>query len=242
MDLCPKKTVPKLDREDPDERWVWVSFAPEHRLILATHIGPRTQESAEKLVDITAKRLSNDNLPLFVSDGLKHYEKALLRRYCYIHEFPRTGKPGRPRKPIQLPLPGLNYAQVIKRREKGKVVKVDKRIVFGEENEIPTSDITTSLIERQNLTLRQDNNRLRRKTIGYSKEDIWLHYQNVFYMTYFNLIRSHESLKAPVNEHIKGKVWRKYRKTTPSMSCGITEHRWTLSELLKVHRHKISTG
>ena len=219
-----------------------MSFAPEHRLILATHTGPRTKASADAIVKSTGERLDEEHLPLFVSDGLKLYSTALLDRYHYIHVFPRTGNRGRPRKPVKCPLPELRYAQVVKNRQGSRVVSVDKRIVFGMKKEIPESDICTSLIERQNLSLRQENHRLARKTLGFSKEDIWLSYQTVLHMAHHNFVRTHLSLKKPIKIHVRGNVWKKYRSQTPMMSIGITDHVWTLDELLRFPYHKTSTN
>lgn len=65
----------------------------------------------------------------------------------------------------------LKYAQVVKKRKGGKLRKVEKNVIFGED--IEQSAISTSLIERQKLTFRQDN-RVSRKTIGFSKIAKWL--------------------------------------------------------------------
>lgn len=230
-----------MEYENKDERWLWVSFAPEHSLLLAIYVGPRTRECADAIVEQTSERIDEDELPLFVSDGLKHYINALLEKYHYMKEFPRTGKRGRPRKPIQIPLPELKYAQVVKKRKKGRVVSVEKRIVFGKKEDIPESEISTSYIERQNLTLRQENNRLTRKTLGFSKEDVWLDYQAAFYMTYYNFVRTHDALKIPMETRLHGNVWRKYQKRTPMMSIGVTDHVWSMVELLRFPYHKTST-
>ncbi len=230
-----------MECENKDERWLWVSYAPEHSLLLAIHVGPRTKEYAGAIVEQTGERIDEDRLPLFVSDGLKLYISALLERYHYVNEFPRTGKRGRPRKPIQIPLPELKYAQVVKKRKKGKVVGVEKRIIFGKKEDIPESEISTSYIERQNLTLRQENNRLTRKTLGFSKEDAWLDYQAVFYMTHYNFARTHDALKTPMETRIHKRVWRKYQRRTPMMSIGITDHVWSMDELLRFPYHKTST-
>ena len=66
-------------------------------------------------------------LPIFVTDGRKHYKQALLDRYSYFVEFPKTEKQGRPRKPKQVPLKKLKYAQVVKEQNGGKLSSVSKR-------------------------------------------------------------------------------------------------------------------
>lgn len=227
-----------MECESEDERWIWLSFAPEHRLILAAYAGSMTQDAANEIVKQTCTRIDEENLPLFVTDGRKYYKQALLDKYSYIVEFPRTGERGRPRKPMQKPLPKLKYAQVVKEREGGEIVNIEKRIIFGSSEEINDNDISTSYIERENLTLRQDNNRLTRKTIGYSKEDEWLQFHATLQMAHHNLVRTHDSLKKPDKKQIKGKVWSKYKKQTPMMSIGITDHIWTLKELLTFPYHK----
>ena len=55
---------------------MWVSFAPESRSILDFVLGPRKQYVADQLIEVTDKHLS-DSKPLFVTDGLKFYAKAL---------------------------------------------------------------------------------------------------------------------------------------------------------------------
>lgn len=123
-----------------------------------------------------------------------------------------------------MPSPELKYAQLIKEREGGKIVNIEKQIVFGETEQIKEEDISTSLIERENLTLRQENKRFTRKTLGYSKEDEWPQYHLTLQMTHHNFVRTHHSLKKPEKTQIKGKTYRKYKKQTPMMSIGITNH------------------
>ncbi|AYK14774.1 MAG: hypothetical protein ACOX7X_12590 [Methanosarcina flavescens] len=77
---------------------MWVSFAPEFRLISDFVLGPRKHYVATELVKITDRHLSNLK-SLFVTDELKFYAKALLEKYGKLVEFPKTGKKGRPRKP-----------------------------------------------------------------------------------------------------------------------------------------------
>jgi hypothetical protein len=57
-------------------------------------------------------------------------------------------------------------------------------------------------------------------------------------MTDHNFVRPHHGLKKDNLERIKGKVWKKYDKVTPMMSIGLTNHIWTLKELLTYPYHK----
>src|SRR5512136_1554587 len=170
---------------------MWISFAPESRLIIDFILGPRKQYVADEFIEATDKHLS-DSKPLFVSDGLKFYAEALLKKYGELVEFPRTGKRGRPKKPARIPDKDLKYAQVVKSKQGKKLQKVEKRVIFGQN--IDQSEISTSLLERQNLTFRQDNNRVSRKTIGFSKKLRSLYNQMRLYCTHFNFCRDHMGL------------------------------------------------
>ena len=156
---------------EDDGPWMWVSFAPDTRLIVAFTIGPRKQYVADELLKLTDNCLSK-NKPVFVTDGLDFYKIALLNHYGVQIEYPKSGKRVRPKKPKIVPSDDLKYAQVVKKRKGGKLQNVEKNVIFGEG--IEQSAISTSLIERQNLTFRQDNNRVSRKTIGFSKIAKWL--------------------------------------------------------------------
>lgn len=216
---------------DEGKTWVWIAFAPEYRLFLALVVGPRTQQQADQLIQRTARVLAGP-LPLFCSDGLDEYSVALLDCYCVTKEYPRTGLRGRPRKPKQLPSPDLRYAQVVKRREGRRLVEVIRKVVYGNPEQIPQESISTSLLERQNLTIRQDNARLTRKTLAFSKDQYDLRAQLALYIAYANLVRKHRALRLPVNELVKGKTRRKWALRTPAMAAGRTDHVWSLRELL----------
>ncbi|NIV92213.1 IS1 family transposase, partial [candidate division KSB1 bacterium] len=154
--------------EETGEFWIWVSFVPEHRLVLATHVGHHEEKDAEAVVEKSKERLEHP-LPLFVSDGWDAYIEALLGAFHKIQDRPRTGRPGRPPGPQMIPDPKLRYAQLVKVRNKGRVVATHKKVVFGKEDTIDMDTVSTSLIERENLSFRQDNRRLSRKTNGFSK-------------------------------------------------------------------------
>ncbi|MDF0591920.1 hypothetical protein [Candidatus Methanocrinis natronophilus] len=69
-------------------------------------------------------------MPLFVSDGLKFYTRALLKSYGKVVAFPKTGRRGRPRKPKLVPDADLRYAQVIKYKAREAIRKVKKKVIY----------------------------------------------------------------------------------------------------------------
>jgi IS1 family transposase len=86
-----KKIVPRMENYEDDGPWMWVAFAPGCRLIVAFAIGPRKQYVADELVESTAKCLS-ESMPLFVSDGLEFYAKALLKNLEKQKSSPEPGR------------------------------------------------------------------------------------------------------------------------------------------------------
>jgi hypothetical protein len=96
------------DRESPElsedgRQGVWISFAPEFRLMLGALVGPRTFESALQLIPMTAAVVLG--VPCFFSDGFSCYLSALIEVYPTLKSFPRTGRPGRPKRPVKNPHP-----------------------------------------------------------------------------------------------------------------------------------------
>jgi hypothetical protein len=94
--------------------------------------------------------------------------------------------------------------------------------------------ISTSYIERLNLTCRQDNNRISRKTIGFSKRTRSLYEQMILYFANFNYCREHLSLK------YKDELG-KNRFDCPAKKAGLIDHILSLSELLTYPYYKTRT-
>ncbi len=222
--------MPRKDEYEDEGTWVWLSMASESRLLLAHCVGPRTQETANQLVARTARRLTS--IPLFVTDGLKFYKKALLNQYHEIITYPPTGKRGRPQSPKLIVNALLKYGQIIKERSGSCIKNIVKKIVFG--TDINPKSISTSYIERQNLTLRQDNNRISRKTIGFSKETEELDNQMTLYIAYFNFCKIHRSLKYKDDT---GKTCY----NCPAKHAGLIDRVWSMEDLLMFPYHKIPT-
>src|SRR5512144_1668268 len=70
-------------------------------------------------------------MDLMTTDGYPAYETAILQTYGEVVWPPRTGKPGAPKAPYTAVPEHLNYATVEKRRERGRVVEIVCRIIFG---------------------------------------------------------------------------------------------------------------
>ena len=185
---------------------------------------------AAPLIGATEAKLAPDASPLWVSDGLDAYGNALHARHCVLQTFPRTGRPGRPRRPKLVAAPTLRYVQVVKQRDdRGRLVGVSKRVVFGE---VPLDQVHTAYIERQNLNYRHENRRLTRKTLAFSKTAEALGQQLEFHQAHHNLVRPHRALAQRLDVQIKDRAPRRWRKRTPAMAAGLTDHVWSLRELM----------
>lgn len=208
-----------------------MSYAPEHRLVLGSHVGRHEENDAHGLIAKTKARLAG--IPaLFVSDGWDAYIEALLGAYHRLQQRSRTGRAGRPPGPLKIPDPQLRYAQLVKVRENGRVVATHKRVIFGKKNTLDMHEVSTSLIERKNLSFRQDNRRLSRKTIAFSKNITMLNYQINFYRVFSTFVKTHPALRIPTSSKGVGKVCSKWNQRTSAMSVGVTDHVWSLRELL----------
>ncbi len=224
------------------KRWVWAGIDPESKLMLGYVIGDRSQACAQWLIHAIVTLLAPGCIPVFFSDGWSAYGTALLTHFGHWVKTPRRHKRGATPKPRWLPLPELQYAQVVKKREKGRVVSVSHKVIYGSMEVIKSmlessvgKVINTAFIERLNLTLRQHVPALGRKTVGLAKGKPGLSRQLTLVQAYYNFCLPHLGLRIPLPEPIptKGcgspKVWQ-YR--TPAMTAGVTNHICPLEELL----------
>jgi len=219
------------------DAWIWIAFDAVNKVVIAFIIGKRKLPQAKELLHEVHERFP-DQLPYFTSDELDHYISAIHEEYGTEKTFPKTGKRGRPKKPVNEIPPELVYSQVHKSRENGKVKKVEKKVIFGTEEQVkarishsPVShSINTTFIERNNLTLRQQNGRLQRKTLQFSKEKELLYAQVYLFLGYYHFVRPHQGLKTKKEN---GK--RKWMERTPMMAADITDHVWTFREFFSFH-------
>jgi len=206
---------------------------PSHVRVI-THLSHERSE-LEATAFLTALKARTDGQPpLFTSDKLPAYVEALIANYSIPEAPPSRRGRGRPRQtPRRITDPELLYAQVDKRRERGRVVEVRRRIIFGSEEVISEvlgqQQINTSYVERDNLTSRQSNGRLVRKTLSHSKKSYYLRRHLELEDAVFNFVRPHLALRIELPRLLKGRKWQ---PRTPAMAAGLTDHIWTLEELL----------
>lgn len=215
-------------------QWVWISFAPEYRLILAALVGSRTSESALQLIQMTAAVVLG--VPCFFSDGFSCYLAALIEVSHTLKTLPRTGKPGRPKQPLKEPHPELVYGQVIKKTQKGRLQELVYRVRCGAKRlEDLGLSISPSLLERLNLTLRHALAPLVRKSASFCKDRTQMRRRVVLFQAFYNFARPHMSVRLSLpdqDQPVLGLIQPKWLPRTPGMAAGLTDHVWTFRELL----------
>jgi transposase-like protein len=161
---------------------------------------------------------------LICTDGLVAYIRA--RRETFRDPV-HTGKGGRP---CLRPWRNVLIAQVVKRYERRRVVETDRRIVEGTPARVETlrhrsqghGVINTAYMERLNATFRERLAPLARRCRALARHTLTLHEGMFLVGTAYNFCTPHESLSQA-------------QKTTPAMAAGITDHCWTMHELLSFH-------
>jgi IS1 family transposase len=208
-----------------------VAIDAESRLVRAVVPGARDAEAVAEVVGAVKERTGSRVLDLATSDDYSAYETALVNAYGQEVATTATGRPSRKMVPDKVPPPGMNYATVEKRREKGRVVEIVTRVVFGTMAAIVavlakskvSRRINTSFLERQNATDRPHNARKVRKTYTFSKD--WRVHEA---MTYFTMYSYNFcwSVRTLAERDEQGRI----RERTPAMAAGLADRVWTMRE------------
>jgi IS1 family transposase len=219
--------------------WGWVALDPVTKLLLALEVGKRTLALAQRLVHQVAQVLAPDCVPLFLTDGFKEYLRAVLTHYGHWVQPPRRWATGRLPKPRWLPLPQLQYAQVVKQTRRRRLVAVRSRVVFGTLARIKEVlatqgwQLNTAFVERLNLDCPQHVAAIGRRVNTLCKHEAGLRQQVALFQVYHNFVLPHASLRQPLpqpeptNGTGSAKRWG---PCTPAMAAGLTDHMWTLRE------------
>ncbi len=232
--LKKNKNVVEGDPEEYGDVYALTAIKTDTRLFIAHHDGGRTTKDAIGLFQIVEQRRDHDSpIPVFVSDDWDPFEEGLLAVYGVLETPPYKGI-GRKPPPVLVPHPNLKYAQVCKKREKNQVVATVQRVVFGNTDDVlealgtnSEGKISTSYVERINLTIRNSLARFIRKGMNCSKSLMMHSHAIDFFQTWYNFIKPHDSLKLKVPQ---GK--RKWLRRTPAMAEGLTDHIWTIEEVM----------
>ena len=136
------------------------------------------------------------------------------------------------------------FVRAIKQRNQtGRLLGIVEEVTWGNEDEVgqridPNEEgwhISTYCVERNNLTSRLHNSRLTRKTLRFSKQREMLEAAVALEDAYYNFCLPHDSLKKPLAVPVPTKgngSPKKWSPRTPMMAEGLTDHVWTLKELL----------
>lgn len=189
------------DNEQVGSAYTFTAIESDSKLIVAWHLGRRTEEDTLIFLDKLYNAIDGaTNRFQMSTDGFRGYEHT-------VNEVLGTK---------------ADYGQVIKiygnaeqketRYSPSEVTSIKKKVVCGN----PDKDrISTSYVERQNLTMRMSMRRLTRLTNGFSKKWDNLNYALALYFAYYNFCRIHKTLRC-----------------TPAMRAGITKTMWELKDLI----------
>jgi len=230
-----KKNCNDTDLADSKQgdNWDHVAYDPEHRLVVSVVPGKRTAKNVDKLMADFRQRTGGRIMNLMTSDEYKPYKKAISKAYGKKVDSPATGKRGRPKGSRIVAVEGLKYATVHKTRDKGRVVKIELRTIFGSKTEVQaaieasavSNTINTAFIERHNGTDRNRNARKVRKSYCFSKDWDMHNAMTYFTMYSYNFCWPVRTLRVQDQND-------RWHSRTPAMIAGLTDHIWSLDEWL----------
>jgi IS1 family transposase len=185
--------------QEKGDQYTFVALASSTRAIVGYRTGKRdTATTQEFMADLSERVLG---APEISTDGFKPYQPAV--RDSFKHSAH-----GVISKTYSVTHLGMKAAQ--HRYSPAAVIAVEREVMYG----VP-ADISTSYVERSNLSMRMACRRFTRLTNGFSKK-LDNHAAAVsLYVGHYNLCRVHESLRS-----------------TPAMALGIAERVWTIGDLL----------
>jgi IS1 family transposase len=189
----------KAAPEGAGDAWTWTALCADTKLVPCWMIGPRDGGIAYDFMQDLASRLSNR--VQLTTDGHKAYLEAVEGAFEA----------------------NIDYAMLVKlygdAPNKGPERKYSPSICKGAKPTTITGNpdmaaVSTSYVERQNLTMRMSMRRFTRLTNGFSKKLENLGHAVALHFMYYNFARIHQSLRI-----------------TPAMAAGVSEHVWTLEEI-----------
>jgi IS1 family transposase len=177
--------------------WCWVAIDSETKLAPSFLIGNRDYQSAHMFVEDLASRLVNR--PQITSDGLKVYINAVESAFGANVDFAMLHK-----------IYASSQEEV--RYSPAQCIGCEKKRIMGNPDPL---HVSTSFVERQNLTMRMHMRRFTRLTNGHSKKIENRIYAVALHFMFYNFAKIHQSLRV-----------------TPAMETGVSNHVWNIGEIV----------
>jgi len=185
--------------QEKGDQYSFLAMDATNKAILSFYTGKRNAQSTRAFISDLRQRVVNQ--PQITSDGFAHYKDAILGIFGPQIDYARLVKSYRTTRG--------NEAAI--RYSPGAMVAVATEVVAGRRDR----KISTSYVERVNLSVRMGQRRFTRLTNGFSKK-LENHQAAVaLFVAHYNLCRVHETLRM-----------------TPAMALGVTDHIWTVGELV----------
>ena len=184
------------------DTWTWTALDSDSKLIVSWMVGGRDASYAKAFMDDVASRLAAGRFQL-TTDGLKAYQDAVEGAFGADVDFAQLVK-----------LYGVPKEKTPERKySPSDCIGTRKYVVSGQPN---LKHISTSHVERQNLTMRMHMRRFTRLTNGFSKKfenHIWM---VSLYSFFYNFLKIHKTLRV-----------------TPAMEARLTDHVWTFEDIVE---------
>ena len=200
-----QKKQKHLTLDDPEERgdqYVWIALDSETKAVLSYRVGKRDAVSAYEFIGDLHERIAETHRCQLTTDGLEGYIPAVEEHFGADVDFAQLVK--------QYAHPRTDGPDWF--RPSSHVVAAIPTPISGDPD---FKRISTSHIERANLTVRMHLRRFTRLTNGFSKKLENLQAAVSVFMCWYNFCRVHQTLRV-----------------TPAMEAGLTDHVWTIGELL----------
>ncbi len=203
FNYCKARNVPKAKNPPPGagDCWLWTAIDADSKLMIVYRVGLRTQEDAnEFMLDLAGRVVTRVQL---TSDGHTTYLDAVQNAFGFLVDYAQL---------IKAYGPDAGERGPERKYSPGKCNGARKVAQIG----LPDRQhVSTSYIERQNLTIRMGMRRYTRLTNAHSKKlENHAHAVAVFFM-FYNYCRVHSTVK-----------------TSPAVASGLADHVWSLDELV----------
>lgn len=184
--------------------WTFVAIDAETKLVPSWLVGCRDAGHAFEFIDDLRQRLANR--VQITTDGHKMYLEAVEGAFGRYVDFAQLVKLYGAEPPLEA------------RYSPANCLGTQKHVIQGDPD---PKHISTSYIERQNLTMRMSMRRFTRLTNAFSKKLENHMFALALYFMHYNFARTHKSLADP------------YPKT-PAMATGVTDHVWAIEEIISL--------